>query len=272
MLRSIGSSLVAKSSPGGKLRDIAEQAITTPQVPGKGAIGSISRAGLEEPMKREVPAGSEKVVGVQPIVESQAGLPADVIPSEVMPPAPIPEGMSPSVNASVPQGNRGQALFQGGVGGSSGGATAGASRPATKQVSQGVPFVGYTNPNQSSVNDIGVSTQIPRTNSPPQNQPSSPYLGGGANAGGVGAKTPQYANPVQKVVGGLGKIVSNVAPALGNQMQSWGGIRSSGQNVPSGNRAGDVRPSNTPSFSQGVSNQLRSVIQNLTSKLRSWFK
>jgi len=262
MLRSLGSSLVAKSSPGGRLREIGERAITTPQIPGKGAIGSISRAGLEEPLKREVPAGSEKVVGMQPIVESQAGLPADILPSEVGMPMPIPEGATPSVASSVPSGSRGQALFQGGVGGqpNAGGATAGASRQATKQVSQGVPFVGYKPP---QVETQGGETQ--QTN--PNIRPLLPQTGinqmaGGKVFAGEGG-IPRTA--AQKVVGGLGKTVSSVpiqaVKNVGNMMQSWGG-----QTIKSAPQARNVP---RPSFIQGVKNQLRSVVQNFFSRLRS---
>lgn len=263
MLRSLGSSLVAKSSPGGKLREIGERAITTPQIPGKGAIGTLSRGGIEEPLKREVPAGSEKVVGMQPIVESQAGLPADVIPSEVMPPAPIPEGMSPSVNASVPQGNRGQALFQGGVGGSSGGAAAGASRAATKQVSQGDPYIGYKKP-VPEVQGAQTSSQDPRSVNVGTGVPFASTLGGKVYAGDTNNPVPRTA--AQAVVGGLGKAVSAVpiqaVKNVGNMMQSWGGIT---QQAPRSQQ----KPAPKPSVAQGVANQLRSVVQNLFSKLRS---
>lgn len=261
MLRSLGSSLVAKSSPGGRLREIGEQAITTPQIPGKGAIGTISRGGMEEPLKREVPPGSEKVVGMQPIVESQAGLPADVIPSEVMPPAPIPEGANPSVSASVPSGSRGQALFQGGVGGqpSAGGAAAGASKPVTKQVSQGVPYVGYKAP-VPEVQGAQTSSQNRNSEMVGTGVPFASTLGGKVYAGDTNNPVPRTA--AQAVVGGLGKVVSAVAPKVGNMMQSWGG-----QTIQA--PRSQQKPAPKPSVVQGVVNQLRSVVSNLFSKLRS---
>src|SRR3990167_8772150 len=106
-LRSLGSSLVAKGSPGGTYRKTEERRIETPDLPGRGKVGSIDRAQLEEPLERQVPGGSQKVVGVQPTVESVAGVPGDI--SSVV-------GLPSGVSANVPQGAQSQALFQGGVG------------------------------------------------------------------------------------------------------------------------------------------------------------
>lgn len=254
MLRSLGSSLVAKSSPGGKLRDLGEQAITTPQIPGKGAIGSISRAGIEEPLKREVPAGSEKIVGALPVVSSQPGLPADVIPSEVMPPAPIPEGMNPSVSASVPSGSRGQALFQGGVGGqpSAGGATAGAPRTATKQVSEGVPYVGYKPPVVEQSGDQPAnqgSTPSQQRSSSSQNQPNM-------------ASVPYRAPDSRSLPSFAGKVIAGdrPTPTPAPRRMPTPAITPAPQKAASAPRSNPV---------QNVVNQLRSVVQNLFSRLRS---
>ena len=253
MLRSnLGSSLVAKASPGAKLRETQEQKLMTPQIPGKGAIGSISRAGLEEPLKREVPAGSEKVVGVKPLVESQAGLPADLLAGGAVPPteSAIPEGAGPQIRSKIPSGNQNQALFQGGVGGNSS-----PSRQTTQQVSQGAPYVGYQAPQPE--NQGGQTKQSNQAISPMLPQTGVNQMAGGKVFAGEGQVPRTLA---QKVVGGAGKVVSAVAPSLGNQMQSWGG-----QTI-TGNRSKAIP---TPSFAQGVANKLRSVITNLFSGLRS---
>ena len=248
MLRSLGSSLVAKSSPGGRLRDLIEQAMTIPQIPGKGAIGSISRAGIEEPLKREVPAGSEKIVGATPVVQSQAGLPADILPSEVGMPMPIPEGANPSVSALVPSGSRGQALFQGGVGGqpSAGGATVGASRPITKQVSSGVPFVEYKAPE--------VANQPPQSNTGQKttNQNYQPNLASVPYRAPDVRNFPSFAHPVQADVVPTPTPTPRRVPTPAI--------------TPAPQRAASAPRSN---LARNVFNQLRSIIQNWFSRLRS---
>lgn len=255
MLRSLGSSLVAKSSPGGKLRELKEQSVTTPQIPGKGAIGSISRSGIEEPLKRETPAGSEKVVGMQPIIESQAGLPADLIPEDIAP-APIPEATSRQVRSSVPSGNNNQALFQGGVS-----PTGEPTKPATQQVSQGVSKVSdlYNKPVQPNTPGASSNTEILRSQNVGTGIPFTSTLGGKAFAG---EGNEVLRSLPQQVVGSLGKVVSNVAPSVGNMMQSWGG-----QTIQS--PRSQNKPAPKPNFVEGVMNQLRSVVSNLFSGLRS---
>lgn len=72
---SLGSSLLAKSNPGGKLRDLAEANAAQPNLPGKGAIGSVDRAQVEQPLDRQISPGSDKVVSVSPTLEG--GNPTD---------------------------------------------------------------------------------------------------------------------------------------------------------------------------------------------------
>lgn len=74
-LRQLGSSLVAKASPGAAYRKAAEENLQGQNLLEKGQIGTISRQQVEEPFERKVPAGSNKVVSVRPIVESLPGTP-----------------------------------------------------------------------------------------------------------------------------------------------------------------------------------------------------
>lgn len=74
-MRSLGSSLVAKATPGGAYRDTQENRIAKPNIPGKGEVGSIQRGFLEEPQNIAVPGGTEKIVRNAPGVESAPGLP-----------------------------------------------------------------------------------------------------------------------------------------------------------------------------------------------------
>lgn len=138
MLRSLGSSLIAKASPGAALRKTQEARAEMPPVPQIGQTGATSRMGLEQPLERQVPAGSQKIVSIQPTIEGTQVAPG-IIPGEV--PAPIPGiGISPEkVIPSVPGGAENQALFQGGVGSPAGRvtnkpartvSTAGGAKPA----------------------------------------------------------------------------------------------------------------------------------------------
>lgn len=98
-LRTLGATTLAKSNPGSKTRDVEEMRSGRPAIPGKGQAGTIARSLIEEPLNRAVPAGSNKVVSVQPTVEGNTVLPRSVVPP----------------SAAVRPGADGQALFQGGV-------------------------------------------------------------------------------------------------------------------------------------------------------------
>lgn len=89
--------MLAKANPGGALRKTAEAQIENPALMDKGGIGTLSRAGLEEPINRQVPPGSTKVVSSSPAVEP------NVAPSGVLPTQPITSGIG------LPEGNAPQA-------------------------------------------------------------------------------------------------------------------------------------------------------------------
>ena len=169
-----------------------------------------------------------------------------------------------------------RSLFQGGVGGqpNAGGATAGASRPATKQVSGGHNTVGEAL--QPKVTGGEIQQQNPKSPNVGVGVPSSKYAGGGAFADVPGEQPEIVRTGAQRIVGGLGKILTNVGTAfgapqivkggLGAKAQSWGGQT---QQAPrEAFRSYKTAPPK-PSFIQGVKNQLRSVVQNWFSRLRS---
>lgn len=74
MLRSLGSSLVAKSSPGSRSRDVVENRLNGPTVPDKGDPGSVSRQLTQETKIAPVAPGSEKVLRVSPGVSAVRGM------------------------------------------------------------------------------------------------------------------------------------------------------------------------------------------------------
>lgn len=113
----LGSQLIAKSSPGGKLRTLTEQNAENPAIPGKGDVGTISRTQVEEPLNRPVPPGSDKIISVQPTVEGTTVSQGDIVPAGGV-------GLNPTTNAPLRSGAGDQALFQGNGGGDN------ASRPA----------------------------------------------------------------------------------------------------------------------------------------------
>ncbi len=78
-----------------------ERNIESPLLAGKGAIGSLSRSSIEEPLERSVPPGSTKIISMHPLVES--GIPE----------AATGVGLSPAIRSAIPQRSQSQPLFQG---------------------------------------------------------------------------------------------------------------------------------------------------------------
>lgn len=88
-LSMLGSSILARTAPGSALRDVAEKRIAGVNVPGKAVPGSLSRSDLEDPLYRQVPVGSNKVIAVKPLLAGMGISSPDTTP----PLAPI----SPSI-------------------------------------------------------------------------------------------------------------------------------------------------------------------------------
>lgn len=118
-IRQLGSSLVAKSTPGSRYRDIGEAQVVPPGE-NQGEPGSLSRVQAEEPLNRAVSPGSAKTISVKPLLEPT--LPGDQLGKAGIPftesfGAPAGQGGAGKVIAPVqyvapqpqaqPQGNQG---------------------------------------------------------------------------------------------------------------------------------------------------------------------
>ena len=251
--RTLGSQLVAKNSPGGKLRETTETRIATPEIPGKGVPGTLSRAGIEEPLVRAVPPGSEKIVSQQPTIEGTTVAPLSAIPEAVSPVAPI-AGQAP-LAPTVPQGGQNQALFQGGVGSGGGGvstpAPSSASRPSGASASV-VSQQGGTAPRVGGGQVQGAQTAVQAPQAALQRESLAASTVGRlagkayADAGDAVNKVVSYVPTAgQFLAGGVGKALTSIGSAikapqlapggLGAQLQSFGGQptkNTKGQNVP----------------------------------------
>lgn len=189
MIRTVGSALLAKSLPGGKLRDVEEFARTKPEIPGKGQAGTLSRSLIEEPLTRQVPPGSAKIVGVQPTIEGTTV-------SSVRPPAPIPEAVQgPTVVSTVPKGAERQALFQS------------ISPPATSQSQPTRP----SSPQAQSANPVRVQGQPSETL---RNQPTQPTAGNRLTTRVVAGEGNEQASQVPGFLRSGARYLSNQAANL----------------------------------------------------------
>lgn len=276
-LRSLGSSLVAKASPGATYRKQAETNIENPELPGRGKVGSIDRAQLEEPLERSVPGGSQKIVGVQPTVESVAGVPGDISPA-----VGLPSGVTPN----IPGGNQGQALFQGGVGVPAGRVNPGAAPTVSSSAGGGARPALLSQPGVQSVS----KTQIGQAPTVVKNEPSydrDSFLSAITSVGNKAyADAKEQVNKVisytptagQYIAGGAGKALGSLANATGNaqlrslsnQLQSFGGSRAVGNESLSirknvGNVVNTVQKAAAPVIrsAQNVVKQAQSVLRSL---------
>lgn len=290
-LRSLGSSLVARGGVGSRTREMTEAQISQPSLPEKGQVGTLSRGLIQDPLERPVPAGSEKMIAQQPLVES--GVTA---PTEPNTPIGAPEGaLTPNIGVDaarsapqVPSGAQNQPLFQGGV------SPARAAAPAA-QVRQGTParVTGST----GGVAEVaqayrptpvaGPESQSQESRSQGQQSPQfereslvgatiGNVLGSKAYAADPKAPIPYTPTAGQYIQGGAGKVLGAVANvtnnaalrSLSNQMQSAGGQptkNASGQKI---NTAGSVSAA-LRSLTQNASNAVQKAVQTVSNALRS---
>ena|SRR3990167_1886198 len=216
-LRSLGSSLIARAGVGSRTRQGEETRIQKPEIPGKGAVGTLSRKGIEEPLERQVPPGSEKIVSSRPIVESIPGVPADILPDEgFIPPAPGFEGVGTpeGFRGNIPSGAQGQALFQGGV-----------STPQARSVSQPVRSTVQRAAAPGRV--AQVQAQIPRTPARATAPKVSTAGGsaflttGGGLLSGLRSLAQQLSSPVLRSLGKIagGSSLLNIGNVIGKSLQ-----------------------------------------------------
>lgn len=115
-LRTIGSTLLAKANPGGALRSKEEKLVERPDIPDAGAVGSVNRQMVEEPLQRQVPEGSVKVVSATPTVEGTTVATPGMNPAQPMAGQGMGTGMFPGESGATPsRGAANQPLFAGGV-------------------------------------------------------------------------------------------------------------------------------------------------------------
>lgn len=275
-LRSLGSSLVAKATPGSASRDLLENQINKPALPGKGEIGTTSRDLVSEPQVTPAAPGSEKIVTSTPGIEgSQTG--SSTVPPNLLAGGGYPTSPVPGNNAFLGDSGQPSQPAQ-----ASTPAVGGKTAIARSGGAQAGPVAA-----SGSILPTGASTSSQADN-PLSFAPGNPSLLGtlsgraSADNGGGAPSSPIDVNrglfntssaidratgnvisatktAGQLAAGAAGKVLSSVgATNLGNKLQSFGG-------------------SSTAS-SQGsgsVSNVLRSLAQtvsNISSKLRSLFK
>jgi hypothetical protein len=267
---STGSRLIAKSQPGAALRQKEETQIENPMIPGVGDIGTVARGMVEEPLNRQTPAGSSKVISSTPTVEPNAipdiGM---TVPNQPLAPT------APNVGLNAPSTPaRGVTSAPASM---AGGPTLRSNITPAGPMAQGV--------SGGEVLGAGIAKAyqpIPE----PTPMPIQAQASGGNNnqvynalSGLIGSKAfaGEGANPIrstlgQAVAGPVGKVLTNVGTALklpqlspgglGNQLQSLGGAASAAQ-------GGIGSVSKTV---QNVVNALRSTASNVTNKASSWLR
>lgn len=274
MIRSLGSSLLAKSRPGSLSREMQQARITKPEIPGKGAVGTAVR-GLTQETEIVPPApGSEKIIKTAPGIES-ASLPG-IAANQV----PLVAGVGLPTLPSISPGAANQPMFQGA--GAPASAQGQAGRQATVASTKGAPYGAVATARAAKLAPqgevLGEQTEaqggrVPFTSS---SLPNIGIFGTRVSAAGGGeTKTPSgqwQPTAGQYLAGAVGKALTNIgtkynAPqikkgGLGAALQTYGGS----QTVAAAGR-GSVEKA-----VQNVSGALRSVAQsvkNTVSNLRS---
>lgn len=298
-LRSLGSSLVAKNSPGSKSREIVENRLNSPTVPDKGDPGSLQRSLTEETKVTPVAPGSEKQIRVSPGVSAVRGMDdpgMGLIGSDS--PALAGGAAAPRQNynpAALRSGAAGQALLQG-----SGAAPTAPQSSATPTAASSAPRAGRTATAVSSAGSgpaenllagimgTGNVDSGPRQNyqveKPQPNTEVGSYkfqpLGGRVQAADGNANKTISGNTLQAVAGTLSKAAEKIGggsiPSIGlrsfasNVNQVANPLVSPAAALQSVNKA--VSQANPIGSAVSGFNNLRSQANNVLSKLRSLFK
>jgi len=275
----LGTSLVAKGNPGGKLREVVEQGINEAALTGAGQTGSIQRAQIEQPLERPVSPGSEKIVSATPALEGGVVTPMDVDP--------LNAGIGLPSGAVARPGANAQALFQGNPGNqaaSPGRPNPGAA-PQVRAMNAAPANVATAYRPPAPQGDVmGASTAQPAQPSQQNQQvqggsnirtqavvkPLIGTLGGKVYADAPSNKPVVVQKPVQAttgqyLAGGAGRAISAVGNAInspavknvGNQLQSFGGQR------PQGDIRGSVATAASNLRSQAA-NVVNSLLRSLT--------
>lgn len=278
MLRTLGSSLIAKAGVGSRTRELAENSMQNPNLPEKGQVGTISRDLVQDPLERPVPPGSDKIIAHQPLIESAALEP----PTSPVEPNVTPPGFGAGIGIdgnrvapSVPQGAAGQPLFQGGV--------SPAGTPASR-APQGVGGkVTGTTGGQAELATAYKPVESPNVSvQGGQGQQSNPgsapltgsVLGTKAYAGGGGENAPSVPSFERSGIRSIAGALSNATSAIPAISQP---LRSFATNPANSDVLGNLLRSAISApvkVGQSIANQVKSggAIGQAINKLRSIFK
>lgn len=277
MIRSIGSSLLAKAGTGSLSRKKEETRILKPEIPGKGAVGTAPRELVQETNITPVAPGSEKVIRSAPGVES-ASLPgvAGVAPTQV----PLVAGIGSPGGAPMARGDRGnQPMFAGG--GTAASAPGQAGRQAVAGASTGAPMGAVSTARAAGMTSTPTMGEVSKAVAQrvPFGEGSLPNIGifGGqiqakeGESGGQQTSQPSAGwqpTAAQYVAGKVGSLINKYKPTgnlslgLANKAEKFGGS----QSVAAAGKGSITKAA------QNIGGALRSVTQaakNTVSKLRS---
>lgn len=284
-LRSLGSSLVAKSTPGSATRDLLEKQISKPAIPGKGEIGTTSRDLVSEPQVVAAAPGSEKIVAAGPGVEgSQVISPTDVAPTQTMQPLlaggmglPQGPGQAGSNNMAMMDGSASRVAASAPTAGRSatarsGGPVAGSSI-AGGNISVPGASTSVTAPRSQSMYEMAPSTGTTwgsKVIAAPENAPTAPI------------KVSSQPSAAQEFFGGVGKALTSVGSSLGlgqlvpgglgAKLQTYGGQPTRVQTGSSGSIAQDFSNVARPLTLRSMVDVAKQAASQGYSKLRSLFK
>lgn len=286
-IQRLGSSLIAKSQSGSRLRSAEEDRQTGALQRGSASAqtGSPVRGSVDEPIEKLNPQGTQKIVSVQP----------SITPTEKSVVSKI--GIAPSIGAASRVSNPSGVSNGGGTGKASnpGGGAAPASRTAFRAAQVGAstsgigrPAIGYTPGGGGASGSVkGASTQgsVSRVTNPTQLQSqglvkSLTGLGNRVSAGETTVK-PVIFKPTTAIKGAVGKAIDTVGRSLGNPLPE----KKISENLQSATMAQAKKASNTAqnvakainnapaalrsaasNVAQKASNTVQNVIRSLTKK------
>ena len=289
MLRSLGSSLVAKASPGSASRAATENRMSKPNVPGKGAPGSTERQFVEGPKLNDLSPGSEKSIRVSPGADytSQPGQPPVAPVDQTLLPGGMgmmPPGSPSAAPGQLRSGASNQPLFQGGVSPSSAPTAASGAikggRVAKSTSGGALPgaFLPPPAPPQGDIAGTGISTDMgmmPQESSqsiaPSQrvitgteNPLLANLLGGRVSADQPGVNNVNIGRTAgQMAAGAAGKVITPVAKAVNKALGTNISLAPGGIGAQLQSFGGATAPA---ILGQGsISNALRSLVQSASS-------
>lgn len=277
-LRSLGSSLVAKSTPGSATRDLLEKQISKPAIPGKGEIGTTNRDLATETGVTPAAPGSEKVIAAGPGVEgSQVISPTEVAPTQAMQPL-LAGGMG------LPQGpgqmgSNNMAMMDGSA--SRVAASAPSTGGRTASARSGGPVAGTTTASGSILpSGASSSFQAPAPVVAPQIESFTSRLLGGSKSyadepGKPSAPQTQYSTAQRNVSQGAAQTAATILSGNKANM-SYGGGAVNAQNPTAMSLA---RYANNPTVTGSgigsitdVASQLRSMASTAKDKATTWLR